>query len=685
MGDPIARVQNPYPKNIVEFVKNLPKEEMSNDSFRQYMEKCKWGAKAFLTSYYQICCQVGLYYIDDNDTYHPRFTRDITENEATSYLENWFSKYYVPNPYTKGFQLLQKPILVEYSIYEYLKKNTDNSIESVCEELFKEPIGNPDIFINAINTYSKIIKVENKHCFIKEGAKKMEVTNSRDDKKAFFENFDSENNTNEKIDKAFNRIIFGAPGTGKSHKLEEESAVFINQEIVKTDISTQIKNEVNSAKDKKNFKSLYNAIGIKYAKDLPDNYKDIEATYGNNTYEIYVGVKASKVIQIFESKKKQYESDESKSIYDNIKQELDNITSGIEQNVNALGFVFGSYLCDFSATEITQKFDLNPKESKGYWLLKGAQAFLCLDEKKQQKEIKYLERVTFHPNYSYAQFVGTYKPVKSILNPEDITYEYVPGPFMRIYVNAKNNPKKNFLLLIEEINRANVAAVFGDIFQLLDRKRKGTSEYPITASEDQKRYLENNGINETEISLPSNMYIWATMNSADQGVFPMDTAFKRRWEFEYIGIDENEDQLVNDKKERLFIPVCKDGKVSQKVIWNDLRKAINNKLISLGINEDKLLGPFFLSKYALESAMDNGIDFVKLFESKVLMYLFEDAAKMKVRSLFNVDKYIYSEVCKKFENEGLDVFIFNDEDKVEPVEIENKNKQQTTFENGSLF
>lgn len=271
-----------------------------------------------------------------------------------------------------------------------------------------------------------------------------------------------------------------------------------------------------------------------------------------------------------------------------------------------------------------------------------------------------IERVTFHPDYSYGQFVGNYKPVSD--DEGRIRYEYVPGPFMRTLVKALESGKngdsaEKFLLIVEEINRAKVAAVFGDMFQLLDRTDAGDSVYEIQASEDVRRYLarELGGTkdNYTSIKLPNNMYIWATMNSADQGVFPMDTAFKRRWEFEYIGIDENEKEVKDYE-----IPVCKNDTVSQKIYWNELRKALNDKLISLGVNEDKLLGPFFLSKSVLESAMSKGMDFVKLFESKVLMYLFEDAAKMKVRQLFNLDsgKYIYSEVCKKFEKDGLDVF-----------------------------
>ena len=308
-------------------------------------------------------------------------------------------------------------------------------------------------------------------------------------------------------------------------------------------------------------------------------------------------------------------------------------------------------------------------------------------QKDSIKELDVFERVTFHPNYSYSQFVGTYKPVTK--DNRDIAYKYVEGPFMRLLTAALENAKdknkdkrKRYLLIIEEINRANVASVFGDIFQLLDRDKNGVSEYEIQTSEDVRKFLANtlggDGSEEKykSLKLPNNFYIWATMNSADQGVFPMDTAFKRRWEFEYIGIDENEDKVKGYE-----IPIS----ATKKVNWNDLRKAINNKLITLGINEDKLLGPFFLSKTVLDSALNKGIGFVKLFESKVLMYLFEDAAKMKAKQLFNVDekKFIYSEVCKKFELEGLKVFKFNEEDVVEEHDI--ASKEEIAPDDGKLF
>ena len=189
------------------------------------------------------------------------------------------------------------------------------------------------------------------------------------------------------------------------------------------------------------------------------------------------------------------------------------------------------------------------------------------------------ERVTFHPDYSYSQFVGTYKPVMGA--DEKIRYAFVPGPFMRVYVDAlksgrTENPQP-YLLLIEEINRAKVAAVFGDVFQLLDRDDDGVSEYEIQASEDIRKYLASklggDPENYQKIRIPNNMFIWSTMNSADQGVFPMDTAFKRRWNFEYLGINENEEEISG--KGKIMLAGSDDP-----VEWNILRRAINDKMSS---------------------------------------------------------------------------------------------------------
>lgn len=289
------------------------------------------------------------------------------------------------------------------------------------------------------------------------------------------------------------------------------------------------------------------------------------------------------------------------------------------------------------------------------------------------------ERVTFYSTYSYAQFVGSYKPImRGAGGQEKIAYQFVPGPFLRMLEKAANNPDQNYLLIIEEINRANAAAVFGDVFQLLDRTEAGESEYPIGASEDVARYLngvENGnpvlslqvkkflgmvkkvqeGIDddnltpenwmptgECKLKLPKNLYIWATMNSADQGVFPLDTAFKRRWSFKYIGIDEGENSPA-----ALNLPI-------RGYAWKTLRKFLNRLLVLNGANEDKLMGPFFL-KDASE------------FESKVLMYLWEDAARMCRRAVFGQIK-TYSELCAAWAKDGIKIF---DEAKFDDDELTN--------------
>lgn len=291
-------------------------------------------------------------------------------------------------------------------------------------------------------------------------------------------------------------------------------------------------------------------------------------------------------------------------------------------------------------------------------------------------------RVTFHPDYTYAQFVGCFKPFIEPQIDEDspasairyapgrIEYRFVPGPFINTYVDAIRHPGQNYLLIIEEINRANPASVFGDVFQLLDRKEDGTSEYSVATSEDLRWYLFKqwksylNGIKPQErqgvlyslddpeadelasfISLPDNLYIWATMNSADQGVFPMDTAFKRRWDFRYMGIDEGSD-VIKD----IAVPV---GTPSRMVGWDGLRRGINKVLLVAGVNEDKLLGPFFISP----SRLRDTDRFTQTFQDKVLLYLFEDAAKTKKSKVFSLAEkegrsVTYSQVCADFRKRG---------------------------------
>ncbi|MRZ30620.1 hypothetical protein GKD08_17990, partial [Paeniclostridium sordellii] len=143
------------------------------------------------------------------------------------------------------------------------------------------------------------------------------------------------------------------------------------------------------------------------------------------------------------------------------------------------------------------------------------------------------------------------------------------------------------------------------------------------------------------LCLPSNMYIWATMNSADQGVFPMDTAFKRRWDFRYMGINDG-----SAKIDGIVVPV---GIPTRMVSWDGLRRGINKVLLDAGVNEDKLLGPFFVSP----SRLRDTAHFTQTFMDKVLLYLFEDAAKTKKSKVFSHEgNATYSDICEDFKARG---------------------------------
>lgn len=265
-------------------------------------------------------------------------------------------------------------------------------------------------------------------------------------------------------------------------------------------------------------------------------------------------------------------------------------------------------------------------------------------------------RITFHPSYNYRNFVGNYKPsplykdtgvdMYSSKQSNDlemrrepvIDYVFEPGPFIQSFLKAYHNPNHNFVLIIEELNRANAPAVFGELFQLLDREADGRSTYSVRLEEAAMKYLRDNGVNDAEISIPRNLYLWATMNNADQGVLPLDAAFKRRWSFEHIGLNDNEGEAkgyINFK----FIPKEKQLK------WNDFRKHLNTYLIeALKIHEDKLIAPFFLSEHELND--ENAI------KNKLLLYLKEDVLKYK-DGLFKAQTF--SQICESY-NKGEIVF-----------------------------
>lgn len=256
-------------------------------------------------------------------------------------------------------------------------------------------------------------------------------------------------------------------------------------------------------------------------------------------------------------------------------------------------------------------------------------------------------RTTFHPDTDYSTFVGSYKPTTKevdlrdlsghkvmengvIVKEDRIVYEFVAQSFLQAYVNAwtkYDNGDKQYLV-IEEINRGNCAQIFGDLFQLLDRNDYGFSDYPIKADADMKRQLQKafaglsiaqrdkvNAMYEGKdvvsqvlggdiLLLPSNLYIWATMNTSDQSLFPIDSAFKRRWDWAYIPISNAE--------KRWTIEVG-----GNSYDWWQFLEKINEKIGSTTNSEDKKLGYFFCKA-------QDGIISAKTFVCKVIFYLWND-------------------------------------------------------------
>ena len=236
-----------------------------------------------------------------------------------------------------------------------------------------------------------------------------------------------------------------------------------------------------------------------------------------------------------------------------------------------------------------------------------------------------MERVVFHPDYTYSDFVGQILPK---VENDKLKYEFTAGPFTTLLAKAWNNPGKEYYLVIEEINRGNAPAIFGEIFQLLDRKTEdshrydpseyGESEYSITNSDIATAVF---GDPEEKIRIPSNMWILATMNTADQNVFTLDTAFQRRWKLHHM---KNDVMSAGHSKAKI------EG---SEIEWGTFASVINEMVTDYSLemmsSEDKRLGAYFVKKNELSE---------EEFPEKVLKYLWDDAFKMKKDAVFD-DKF----------------------------------------------
>lgn len=308
-------------------------------------------------------------------------------------------------------------------------------------------------------------------------------------------------------------------------------------------------------------------------------------------------------------------------------------------------------------------------------------------------------RTTFHPDSDYSTFVGAYKPTKGKrplyglnggltvrlndggdLSEDVITYKFIPQAFLNAYMRAYQTEDKVYLI-IEEINRGNCAQIFGDLFQLLDRDENGVSEYSIKADADLKAFLEdelgedNPGIKDGELCLPSNLYIYATMNTSDQSLFPIDSAFKRRWDWEYEPI----------KYKNTDWKIVIDG---TEYSWTSFQRKVNDKILSATSSEDKMLGDYFVNP-------SDGVITEKVLLNKILFYLWNDVCKDGEGDIFKISETEEVTFSELYGNVGkqklismmnyLNIFKFdNNEDDIDDsddteIEAGNMGKDMTRY------
>lgn len=496
-ASPICGGKNLTLETVLSFVNAMPLVPMKKAEFHRITET---RLKGWTQTHSQIARQLALYYEKDGMCI-PRFTRKMSCSEILRYVGNWAKLYFVPNIYTPSLNNAEHKTT---NIYAFLKNEVklgDSSYSKACIQMFGVELNNTDKVRVYLNNFTDLIISDdvmsvNQHlsdCSIPEIYPEITIESAEDYFKYFSVELPDSVDDLPSIEYPFQQIFYGAPGTGKSHTINEETK---------------------------------------------------------------------------------------------------------DENVI---------------------------------------------------------RTTFHPDTDYSTFVGAYKPTTKevdlrdlsghkvvedgeVVKEDRIVYEFVAQSFLQAYISAwkkyadanEDGPQKQYLV-IEEINRGNCAQIFGDLFQLLDRNDYGFSDYPIKADADMKRQLQkafaglviaqkdkinamyegkdivSQVLNGDILLLPNNLYIWATMNTSDQSLFPIDSAFKRRWDWTYMPISNAEKDWIIEV----------DG---SKYDWWQFLEKINEKIGSTTNFENKKLGYFFCKA-------QDGVISAKTFVGKVIFYLWNDVFK----------------------------------------------------------
>ena len=495
-ASPICRGKNLSWDTVLLFFNYMPKEPMPKDQFNSYIEN---NISSWTQTHSQIARQLAFYY-EDNGICYPRFDDTWSLSDLFNYMVHWAHNYFVPNPYSPSLKG-KTPT----SIYSHIVKCIENGIidfDTALDSLFNMPLS------------------------------------SHDKVKVYLQNF-----TNIKFN---------------------QGVISLNQNLI--DDSHIFEPTVEAANNPKQYFLYYSKGSTTLVRET-----SIKENNNQSPQQIFYGAPGT----------------------------------GKSHTVN----------------------ELTIGES--------------------------VIRTTFHPDSDYSTFVGAYKPTMKMmpitdesgktitignttLQKEQIVYEFVEQAFLQAYIQAwkyyaeQGNDTKKQYLIIEEINRGNCAQIFGDIFQLLDRNKEGFSVYPIHANKDIKACLEKqfkdlnlenlpwtNEYYDRDIAadiksgdilvLPSNLYIWATMNTSDQSLFPIDSAFKRRWDWEYEPIKYKNTDWVIDIN-------------GIQYSWTSFQKEVNERIFEATNSEDKMLGDFFVKPH-------NNVISEKLLLNKILFYLWNDVCK----------------------------------------------------------
>lgn len=632
MADPICRWRNASVSQLLEFNSLIPKSSTLKDVARIGIE-ANWnflGNSSFFTTAYQLAVQMGLYYEEDN-IFYPRFTKILSIEEGLNYLKDWCKRYYAPNPYTKSMTETEKPVVINDFLVNWVIEHETPLFSEALSGMFKERLGNTDILKNMLNNFSDV-EIDEDRISLKEGVSRDKRENvilegvNKNDKKYFFEHFGGKtdkNNCSVKTKEIYSSSnIADFMGTCLTYYLEYD----VNMSKTVPSIK---KNSVTIGFKKCPFgKTVESQDAVTDPRRMDDCDKGIKWSYQDVDY-YFLKEQATGTLEIFAAA--------MNKIY------------GDKYIIEIKGRDYCLYEIILSTSTSTEKCPLQQ-------IFYGAPGTGKSDGiKRKEKDFSEVIRTTFHPDSDYATFVGAYKPVmkkvrkcvvigkeeseiKTSVTKDDyeekISYSFVKQAFLKAYISAWQglNEQNKVLLVIEEINRGNCAQIFGDLFQLLDREtegeNRGYSTYPIVTDEDLREVLAEDfkdieGIPENvksgeNLLLPPNLHIWATMNTSDQSLFPIDSAFKRRWDWVYKPIKyENKDWKV----------VLADGRWCK---WTDLQQTLNDLIYDATESEDKMLGDWFVKA-------ENNVISEEVLVGKIIFYLWNDVAKVDAGKLFDLE------------------------------------------------